>query len=98
VQHCSACKAKAKDVSTITSSSVVAATDATTRLVLAGLKSPMNLAMGIARGFHNAPKLYHDRTVRKQEKITGFQSGIKAAGKVLLIGNHYRMPQILTAT
>lgn len=38
--------------------------------------------MGLARGFHNAPKLYGDDTVRPQEKVTDFQSGLKAAGKV----------------
>lgn len=42
----------------------------------------MNLFVGIAKGFHNAPKLYHDRSVREVEKITGFESGIRAAGKV----------------
>lgn len=51
-------------------------------MVAAGLKSPMNLFVGIAKGFHNAPKLYHDRSVREVEKITGFESGIRAAGKV----------------
>jgi hypothetical protein len=52
------------------------------RIVGAGLKSPMDFALGIARGFHNAPKLYGDDTVRPQEKVTDFQSGLKAAGKV----------------
>jgi hypothetical protein len=52
------------------------------RIVGAGLKSPMDFTLGIARGFHNAPKLYGDDTVRPQEKVTDFQSGLKAAGKV----------------
>ncbi|KUJ08881.1 UDP-Glycosyltransferase/glycogen phosphorylase [Mollisia scopiformis] len=51
------------------------------RIVGAGLKSPMDFTLGIARGFHNAPKLYGDDTVRQQEKVTDFQSGIKAATK-----------------
>ncbi|KAL5314993.1 hypothetical protein ACEPPN_017643 [Leptodophora sp. 'Broadleaf-Isolate-01'] len=51
------------------------------RIVGAGLKSPMDFTLGIARGFHNAPKLYGDDTVRPQEKVTDFQSGLKAAGK-----------------
>jgi len=46
------------------------------------MKSPMDFTLGIARGFHNAPKLYGDDTVRPQEKVTDFQSGLKAAGKV----------------
>ena len=45
-------------------------------------KSPMDFTMGVARGFHNAPKLYGDRTVRQSEKVTDLQSGLKAAGKV----------------
>ena len=52
------------------------------RIVGAGLKSPMDFTLGLARGFHNAPKLYGDESVRTSEKITGFQSGLKVAGKV----------------
>ena len=47
-------------------------------------KSPMDFTMGVARGFHNAPKLYGDHTVRQSEKVTDLQSGLKAAGKVSL--------------
>ena len=53
------------------------------RIVGAGLKSPMDFTLSIARGFHNAPKLYGDDTVRQADKITDFQSGLKAAGKVI---------------
>jgi hypothetical protein len=42
----------------------------------------MDFSLGIARGFHNAPKLYGDDTVRPQAKVTDLQSGLKAAGKV----------------
>lgn len=52
------------------------------RIVGAGLKSPMDFTLSIARGFHNAPKLYGDETVRQADKITDLQSGLKAAGKV----------------
>lgn len=52
------------------------------RIVGVGLKSPMDFTMSLARGFHNAPKLYGDESVRQTEKITGIQSGLKAAGKV----------------
>ena len=52
------------------------------RIVGAGLKSPMDFTLGLARGFHNAPKLYGDQSVRQADKITGFQSGLRAAGKV----------------
>ena len=52
------------------------------RIVGAGVKSPMDFTLSLARGFHNAPKLYGDDSVRQPDKITGFQSGLKAAGKV----------------
>lgn len=51
------------------------------RFVSAGIKSPMDFTMALAKGFHNAPKLYGDETVRKSDRITGVQSGFKAAGK-----------------
>jgi hypothetical protein len=47
-------------------------------------KTPLDLTLSFARGFHNAPKLYGDDTVRPQDKVTGYQSGLKAAGKVTL--------------
>ena len=52
------------------------------QIVGAGLKSPMDFTLGIARGFHNAPKLYGDESVRQADKVTDLQSGLKAAGKV----------------
>ena len=52
------------------------------QIVGAGLKSPMDFTLGLARGFHNAPKLYGDESVRQADKVTGLQSGLKAAGKV----------------
>lgn len=51
-------------------------------MVEAGVKSPMDFTLGVARGFHNAPKLYGDESVRQTEKITDLQTGLKAAGKV----------------
>lgn len=52
------------------------------QIVGAGLKSPMDFTLNLARGFHNAPKLYGDESVRQADKVTGLQSGLKAAGKV----------------
>ena len=52
------------------------------QIVGAGLKSPMDFTLGLARGFHNAPKLYGDESVRQADKVTDLQSGLKAAGKV----------------
>ena len=65
-----------------TPENVKTAGQAAGRLVNIGLKSPMNFALGISKGFHNAPKLYGDKTVREVDKVTGFHSGLKAAGKV----------------
>ncbi|GAB7364733.1 hypothetical protein MBLNU230_g5532t1 [Neophaeotheca triangularis] len=56
------------------------------RIVGAGLKSPMDFTMGLAKGFHNAPKLYGDETVRKPTQVTDFQSGMKAGWKELGLG------------
>lgn len=45
----------------------------------------MDFTLSLAQGFHNAPKLYGD-DVRPTQKITGFGSGLKAAGKGLSLG------------
>lgn len=52
------------------------------RMTKAALRSPMTFSVGMAQGAHNLPKLWGDKTVRPQEKITGIGSGLKAAGKV----------------
>lgn len=66
------------------------------RIVGAGLKSPMDFTMALAQGFHNAPKMYGDQTVRKQEKVTGFQSGMKAAGKGFGLGMYDGIAGLVT--
>lgn len=43
---------------------------------------PADFSLGMARGFHNAPKLYHDSTVVDTPQVVGLQSGLSAAGKV----------------
>lgn len=54
------------------------------RIIGAGLKAPATYTHGLAQGFNNMPRLYGDDTVRKEEKIDGFGSGLVAAGKVSL--------------
>lgn len=71
----------AEDIGHITVESAVGGARAVGRIVSVGMKSPMDFTMSLAKGFHNAPKLYGDTTVRKSDKITGIQSGFKAAGK-----------------
>ncbi|KAK5121275.1 hypothetical protein LTR85_005441 [Meristemomyces frigidus] len=51
------------------------------KIIGAGFSSPMDFTMGLAKGFHNAPKLYGDDTVRKAEQVTDFKSGLRAATK-----------------
>ena len=41
----------------------------------------MDISVAIAQGFHNAPRLYGDKTVRRPTRITGIKSGFKAAGE-----------------
>ncbi len=52
------------------------------RLGAMPFKATADLTASLAQGLHNAPKLYGDKTVRPPEKITGWQSGLMAAGKV----------------
>ena len=42
---------------------------------------PREFILSLARGFHNAPLLYHDHTVRQTSKVVGFRSGLKTAGE-----------------
>lgn len=46
----------------------------------------MDISIAVAQGFHNAPRLYGDQTVRKPTRITGLHSGLKAAGEEFLFG------------
>ena len=51
------------------------------KIIGAGFKSPMDFSMALAKGFHNAPKLYGDETVRKSDQVTDLKSGLRAATK-----------------
>lgn len=50
------------------------------------LAAPIDLSTAVAQGFHNAPRLYGDETVRRPTRITGMHSGLKAAGKEFVFG------------
>jgi hypothetical protein len=50
------------------------------------LRPPMDFILAIARGFHNMPKMYGDDTVRPQEKIIDFKSGVATAGREFGLG------------
>ncbi len=51
------------------------------RFAKAAFQAPMEISVGLTKGFHNFPKLWGDDTVRPQEKVTDFKSGALAAGK-----------------
>jgi UDP:flavonoid glycosyltransferase YjiC (YdhE family) len=49
-------------------------------------KAPMDISLAVARGFHNAPRLYGDDTVRRPIRISGFKSGLKAGRNEFVYG------------
>ena len=46
----------------------------------------MDLSLAVAQGFHNAPRLYGDSTVRRPVRISGFRSGLRAARDEFVYG------------
>lgn len=46
---------------------------------------PGDITLSLSRGFHNAPRLYHDRTVTTVPKVIGAHSGFHAAREVSAI-------------
>lgn len=48
--------------------------------------APIELYFALCQGFHNAPRLYGDDTVRRPAHITGIKSGLKAAGHEFVFG------------
>jgi hypothetical protein len=55
------------------------------KIIGAGLKSPMDFTMAITKGFHNVPRLYGEE-VRQVPRVTGIQSGLRTAGKEFGMG------------
>ena len=49
-------------------------------------RAPMDVSLALARGFHNAPRLYGDSTVRTPRRVTGIKSGLQAAGEEFRYG------------
>jgi len=50
------------------------------------VKAPMDFSLAVARGFHNAPRLYGDDTVRRPIRISGFRSGLRAGRNEFVYG------------
>lgn len=47
---------------------------------------PMNFLLALTNGFHNAPRLFGDETVRPPPRVTGFHSGLRAGRDELVYG------------
>jgi hypothetical protein len=52
------------------------------RIVKAAARAPGTFTVAMAQGAHNAPRMWGDKTVRPQEKVTGVVSGVVAGCKV----------------
>jgi hypothetical protein len=50
------------------------------------LRAPMHFSLALTQGFHNAPRLYGDETVRRPPRITGFHSGLRAGRDEFVYG------------
>lgn len=65
------------------------ATDISTSLTqtaLAIARAPTSLLVALAQGFHNAPRLYGDDTVRRPTRVSGIRSGLVASRREFVYG------------
>jgi UDP:flavonoid glycosyltransferase YjiC (YdhE family) len=51
------------------------------RFARAVAQGPVDISVNLTRGMHNIPKLWGDTTVRPQERVSDFRSGVKAVGR-----------------
>ncbi|KAJ9604863.1 hypothetical protein H2200_010978 [Cladophialophora chaetospira] len=56
------------------------------RMMKAAFQSPMEISMGLTKGFHNVPRHWGDDTVRPQAQVSDFKSGATAAGREFGLG------------
>ncbi len=66
------------------------------RILETTLTAPMAFTLGMIKGFRNAPTLYGDTTARPATKVTGWQSGIRAAGKEFGLGMYDGLSGMVT--
>lgn len=58
---------------------------------------PADFTLSLTKGFHNAPKLYHDSTVREIPTVRSIRSGFRAAGSVFIhVQNSFGSCDLLT--
>ena len=58
------------------------------KVVTATARSPMTFSLALAKGAHNAPRLWGDSTVREVDPVTGIGSGIVVGCKELFLGTY----------
>jgi hypothetical protein len=68
-----------------TAEAVVGTGKGISRIVGAGLRSPMDMTLAVTRGFHNVPRLYGEEP-RHVDKVTDLRSGLRTSGKVSITG------------
>lgn len=56
------------------------------RFATALTSGPMEIALSMNKGLYNLPRVWGDDTVRRPDRVTGFRSGFKAAGKDFGLG------------
>ncbi|KAK0123702.1 hypothetical protein ONS95_008712 [Cadophora gregata] len=66
------------------------------RIAKTALSSPMDISVSVTNGFHNAPKLWGDDTVRPQQQVTDLKSGAQAAGKEFAFGMYDGVTGLVT--
>ncbi|KAH7377529.1 putative glucosyl/glucuronosyl transferase [Cadophora sp. MPI-SDFR-AT-0126] len=66
------------------------------RIAKAALSSPMDISVSITEGFHNAPKIWGDDTVRPTQQVTDIKSGARAIGKEFAFGMYDGVTGLVT--
>ncbi|RMJ22522.1 glycosyltransferase family 1 protein [Aspergillus sp. HF37] len=66
------------------------------RVLKAAILLPADFTVSLSRGFHNAPKLYHDRMVKATPRVVGVRSGFRAAGEEFVNGFYNGITGLVT--
>ena len=66
------------------------------RFVRAVVQGPVDISVNLTRGVHNIPKLWGDTTVRPQERVSDFRSGVKAVGREFSFGFYDGVTGLIT--
>jgi UDP:flavonoid glycosyltransferase YjiC (YdhE family) len=60
------------------------------------VQGPVDISVNLTRGMHNIPKMWGDKTVRPQERVNDFKSGMKAVGREFGFGFYDGITGIVT--